>query len=96
YIHGHTVGGTNPSLVEALGAKSAVLAHNNRFNRWVAGKTAHYFSDEVECVRELDLLFKDDNLILEMKTGSHEQIKKKFTWDKIHTSYENLLLMDVS
>ncbi len=34
YIHGHTVGGTNPSLVEALGAGNAIVAHRNKFNLW--------------------------------------------------------------
>ena len=43
YVHGHQVGGTNPSLVEALGAGNAVIAHDNRFNRWVAGPQAAYF-----------------------------------------------------
>ncbi len=37
YMHGHQVGGTNPSLVEALGAGNAVIAHDNPFNRWTAG-----------------------------------------------------------
>ncbi len=92
YIHGHTVGGTNPSLVEALGAKSAVLAHDNKFNRWVAGETARYFSNEFECASELELLFTDDTLIQKMKDGSLEQIKQKFTWENVHSSYENLLL----
>ena len=36
YVHGHTVGGTNPSLVEALGAGNPVIAHDNPYNRWVA------------------------------------------------------------
>jgi hypothetical protein len=35
--YGHQVGGTNPSLVEALGAGNAVLAHGNPFNRWGGG-----------------------------------------------------------
>ena len=43
YIHGHQVGGTNPSLVEALGAGNAIIAHDNRFNRWVAGEVAFIF-----------------------------------------------------
>ena len=43
YVHGHQVGGTNPSLVEALGAGNAVIAHDNRFNRWVAAAAARYF-----------------------------------------------------
>ena len=40
YMHGHTVGGTNPSLVEALWAGNAVIAHDNAYNRWTAGAAA--------------------------------------------------------
>jgi len=47
YLHGHQVGGTNPSLVEALGAGNAVIAHENRFNKWVAGEEQLYFSDRI-------------------------------------------------
>jgi hypothetical protein len=49
YVHGHQVGGTNPSLVEAMGAGSGVLAHGNRYNRWVAGPGARYFEGEQQC-----------------------------------------------
>ncbi len=45
YLHGHTVGGTNPSLVEALWAGNAVIAHDNPFNRGTAGDGQFYFSD---------------------------------------------------
>ena len=40
YLHGHTVGGTNPSLVEALAAGNMVIAHDNPYNRWTAGAAA--------------------------------------------------------
>jgi glycosyltransferase involved in cell wall biosynthesis len=49
YVHGHQVGGTNPSLVEALAAPAPVLARDNHFNRWVAGPSATYFRDERDC-----------------------------------------------
>ena len=42
-MHGHTVGGTNPSLVEALWAGNAVIAHDNVYNRWTAGAAALHF-----------------------------------------------------
>ncbi|TGV64003.1 glycosyl transferase, partial [Mesorhizobium sp. M00.F.Ca.ET.158.01.1.1] len=45
YLHGHTVGGTNPSLVEALAAGNMVIAHDNPYNRWTAGAAAIYFTD---------------------------------------------------
>lgn len=92
YIHGHTVGGTNPSLVEALGASSAVLAHNNRFNRWVAGDKARYFLTEKDLAMQIRVLLEDDELIAEMKNHSLEQIEKNYTWDKIHKAYERVLL----
>ena len=42
YLHGHTVGGTNPSLVEALWAGNAVVAHDNPYNRWTAGEAGTF------------------------------------------------------
>ncbi|MCJ7602654.1 MAG: DUF1972 domain-containing protein [Desulfobulbaceae bacterium] len=92
YIHGHTVGGTNPSLVEALGARSPVLANDNKFNRWVAGEKARYFSTEDDCARELDNILDDEELISKMKNFSHQQISTHFTWDKVHRAYEQLLI----
>src|SRR5262245_34462378 len=56
YVHGHQVGGTNPSLVEALGAGSPVLAHDNCFNRWTCGGAAAFFRDEDDLRAQLDRL----------------------------------------
>jgi len=91
-LHGHTVGGTNPSLVESLGAGSPVLAHGNKFNRWVAGEGARYFLTEDDCARELDCLLVDDSLIAELRRHSKFQIGDKFTLDIVHEAYERLLL----
>jgi len=91
YIHGHTVGGTNPSLVEALGAGSPVLAHNNKFNRWVAGKDAAYFKTEKECAEKITELIEDDEKISFMKEAARKQFCQNFTADKIHGAYEQLL-----
>ncbi|MEL7028178.1 MAG: DUF1972 domain-containing protein, partial [Pseudomonadota bacterium] len=60
YIHGHQVGGTNPSLVEALGAGSPVLAQDNAFNRWVAGAAGRFFGDEEQCAAEIRALLDAD------------------------------------
>jgi glycosyltransferase involved in cell wall biosynthesis len=45
YLHGHSVGGTNPSLIEAMAAGAWVVAHDNRFNRWVLQDGGMYFRD---------------------------------------------------
>ncbi len=92
YIHGHRVGGTNPSLVEALGVGSAVLAHDNHFNRWVAGNSAHYFADEMSLATEFDRLLTDDQEIERMRTVSKVIFAERFTWSGVLKQYEELLL----
>lgn len=91
YVHGHRVGGTNPSLVEALGAGSAVLAHDNQFNRWVAGSAALYFDNESTCAAALDRLLIDDEKIAELERGAKLRFSEAFTWSQILQSYEGLL-----
>ncbi|MBL1376556.1 DUF1972 domain-containing protein [Zobellella iuensis] len=92
YLHGHRVGGTNPSLVEALGAGCAVIAHDNHFNRWVAGPDAAYFKDEAACAEWLDQILADDTAIERMKYASLVRFKERFTWNQVLKEYEELLL----
>lgn len=91
YIHGHTVGGTNPSLIEALGAGNAVLAHDNKFNRWVTDNKAAYFKDIQSCKDQLTLLLKDNELLKTMKANSITRYSSKLTWTIILSSYEETL-----
>ena len=67
YVHGHQVGGTNPSLVESIGAGNAIIAHDNPFNRWVAGDGAVYFSGESQSSDVFDKIFIDDGLVDDLK-----------------------------
>ena len=92
YVHGHRVGGTNPSLVEALGAGSAVLAHDNKFNRWVTNNSSIYF-DNVEDMRaKIEELAYDDELISKLRLASQSEHFSRFTWEKILSDYHDLLL----
>lgn len=91
YFHGHTVGGTNPSLVEALGAGAPVLAHDNLFNRWVADDAGLYFSDVEQCALAMDNLFKDNVLVSTLRKASAKRFEQHFTWDIILREYETLL-----
>lgn len=92
YLHGHTVGGTNPSLIEALGAGQPVLAHDNKFNRWVAGEGAAYFKHQDDCAEQLDRLLPDKVLLRKMSDSSRTRFNECFTWDNILQQYEELLL----
>lgn len=90
YVHGHQVGGTNPSLVEALGAGNAVLAHDNRFNRWVAGDGARYFSSAEGFDAMLSGLSADD--LAAMRASSVRRFENGLTWPQILDAYEQLLV----
>ena len=90
YIHGHKVGGTNPSLVEALGANCSILAHNNQFNRWVAGEAAHYFDDEEDCSRKLESLLHYKKSAEESRSYQ-TRFRKFFAWNKVLSQYDELL-----
>ena len=92
YIHGHQVGGTNPSLVEALGAGNAVIAHNNHFNRWVAADSAIYFTDASSFSECVDELIGNPNILEGLRQAAVVRFNEAFTWNKVLQKYEELLL----
>lgn len=96
YMHGHTVGGTNPSLLEALGAGNPVIAHDNRFNRWVAGHGARYFRTAEDCEHLLGHLLFDEEGYAElqaMSEASRTRHAKAFQWPHILAEQEKILLV---
>lgn len=92
YFHGHQVGGTNPSLVEALGAGSPVIAHDNRFNRWTAGRGQAFFSDVEQCTNELRRLAFDDVAVHKARIAARSRHHESFRWSDVLHAYEALLL----
>lgn len=91
YFHGHTVGGTNPSLVEALGAGCAVIAHDNVFNRWVAGNGQFYYKDRQGLERLIAHVFVDDDQWGAARSNARERHREMFLWSSILSQYERVL-----
>jgi glycosyltransferase involved in cell wall biosynthesis len=91
YLHGHRVGGTNPSLVEALGAHNPVLAHDNPFNRWVAGPGAAYFDSAAALDVALTRFLADPALQQRMRQASAERFAAAFTQQAVLEQYRALL-----
>lgn len=91
YLHGHRVGGTNPSLVEAMGAGNPVIAHDNVYNRWVAGEGALYFADEHGCAQALEQVLAQPGLREGMAQRIRERYAQHFTWTQVLGEYERLL-----
>lgn len=94
YIHGHTVGGTNPSLIEALGSTKVNLLIDVGFNREVAENSAFYWSEESNTLA--NLIEVVDNLKIEeinkMDVLSYNRVKNNYSWRKICKEYYRLYI----
>lgn len=88
YLHGHTVGGTNPSLVEALWAGNAVIAHDNPFNRGTAGAGQFYFTDGDSCAAAIDRVLADAVAVGAARRAARLRAED-FRWDDVLAAYEN-------
>lgn len=91
YLHGHTVGGTNPSLVEAMAAGNPVIAHSNVYNRWVAADAGLYFENEDDVDERLDRLLGSPELQMKLSESSRNRHAAHFTWEVVGAAYEDLL-----
>ena len=97
YIHGHSVGGTNPSLLEALGLTKLNLLYNVGFNNEVAGNSALYWDKSGTSLSKLlDRVdsFSDEKRNEFFKKGK-EVVTKRYTWDSIINKYEKLFAENV-
>lgn len=92
YIHGHEVGGTNPSLLEALAATKLNLLLDVGFNKEVGQDGALYWNKEENNLASL--IDKCDKLtesqISEYEDKAKDRIRKEYSWDKIINDYENI------
>ncbi len=91
YFHGHSVGGTNPSLLEAMGSNSLIAAHDNVFNRAVLGTDAFYFADVdqlVNIIRTTTVKSEHTKLL----DNNHRKIRDQYNWPRIVDEYEKVLI----
>ena len=96
YFHGHSVGGTNPSLLEAMAAGSRIIAHNNEFNKAILGLEGLYFSE----IEDLSQIIKNGQELLpkldKFKLLNIEKIETHYKWESIAKDYENCFLKVIS
>lgn len=90
YFHGHTVGGTNPSLLEAMASNALICAHNNAFNRSVLGNDAHFFNDANEVTQLLKHQNKYKKPNQEKIKNNIEKIESTYSWSNIISEYIHL------
>jgi len=88
YFHGHSVGGTNPSLLEAMASGALIVAHQNVFNAGILKDNAFYFKDAQDVASVASHTKKSDNLRLVQR--NLEAIDREFSWNSINEAYENV------
>ena len=91
YFHGHSAGGTNPSLLEAMAASAVICAHDNHFNRAVLHEEALYFKNSDDIAKIINEQVWREKRDLWVKRNL-EKIKNDHNWDTISKAYHRLFL----
>lgn len=92
YFHGHTVGGTNPSLLEAMASQAFICAHRNEFNQSILENDALYFENENDIAQIINTS-QSDEFIKVTIANNLKRIEQLYTWPKIVSQYEQLLFI---
>ena len=93
YLHGHSVGGTNPSLVEAMGARARICALDNPFNRETVGPAGRYFTLEPATLAERvgQILGESADAEAAARTDAARRAAERFSVDGVVTAYRDVL-----
>lgn len=89
YLHGHSAGGTNPSLVEMMHFGIPILAHACPFNRYSTEGKARYFETAKELRKLLSSL--DSDIAAQIGADMLEIARRRYTWDNIGKAYFELI-----
>jgi len=90
YFHGHSVGGTNPSLLEAMASRALIAAHDNRFNKCILQNNAFYFETISDVKHIIENTYRDETEMT-MIQNNLNRIKRDFCWNKVISEYEHFL-----
>ena len=91
YLHGHSVGGTNPSLLEAMSCQTLICAHDNVFNRHVLGNDALYFQNSNDIINILSNKPDKKNYQQSIENNC-QKIRETYNWNKITDCIEELFI----
>ena len=91
YLHGHSAGGTNPSLLEAMIARNLIIAHDNPYNREVCDRFALFFNDPASLRTAIESVEDQPEAYDTLRDGAFDRAKKEYAWDRVLRDYEALL-----
>lgn len=91
HFHGHSVGGTNPSLLEAMSCQANIVAHDNIFNKGILGCDADYFITHHD-ITQLIHEHVSSTINEQRKQENLRKVREVYNWDNIANAYEKLML----
>ena len=94
YVHGHSVGGTNPSLVEAMHLALPCLIYGVNYNIETTESSAEYFLSEKDILSGLSKLWNNEEYINSMGNSLLQIAEKRYLWSSIILKYKNVIESD--
>lgn len=93
YIHGHSVGGTNPSLLRAMGAGTAVLAFDVEFNREVTDGQALFWATSEDLTAHFNRLDEASMIeqLIGLRQASRDRVRTAYQWETVTDDYETVI-----
>lgn len=89
YFHGHSVGGTNPTLVQAMALKSPVVARDTPYNREVLADAGHFCEPTPQAIRDAVVALAADRAEQERAAeAGYRRAEQLYTWDRVCGAYE--------
>ena len=93
YFHGHSVGGTNPALVQAMACGAPIVARDTVFNREVLGDSGRFVSPTPSAITAaIRSLLGDNDRQAELRRSARDRQAAKYTWDVVCKGYEASLV----
>jgi rhamnosyltransferase len=90
YIHGHSAGGTNPSLLEAMIMNNIIIAHDNEFNNEVGNNSFLYFDSDESLANIINSIENNKEKFTNLKSLSKDIVLIRYTWEEIILNYIEL------
>ncbi len=96
YFHGHSVGGTNPALVQAMWCRTPVVARDTVYNREVLGSAGTFVAPQAdEIAGTLAALLQDSEQQAVMREGARRRAEGDYSWEQVCNRYESALLQAI-
>lgn len=96
YFHGHSVGGTNPALVQAMACSTPIVARDTTYNREVLDEAAIFVDPVPAKIAEACLrVLNDEELRARLEALAFARSRAEYSWEAVCEAYEHLLIKGI-